>query len=143
MVPAEDSDESRGGKREAGRMEKKDGSVDKKQNGEKDLSRVVSRIKGKSELERRSAKETSASFDEKKSLGLGSSGSGRVSSRKQEELEAKMRRGPTLVEPSPARPAKESRPKGRTIRKAHYDPQEVGGNLPDNPIHLKKCFAKI
>ena len=143
MVPAEESDESRGGKLRETEMEKKDRSAEKKQNCEKDLSGVVSRIKGKSELERRSAKETSASFDEKKSLGLGSSGSGRVSSRKQEELEAKMRRGPTLVEPSPARPAKESRPKGRTIRKAHYDPQEVGGNLPDNPIHLKKCFAKI
>ena len=143
MVPAEDSDESRGGKLRETDMEKKDRSAEKKQNGEKDLSGVVSRIKGKSELERRSAKETSASFDEKKSLGLGSSGSGRVSNRKQEELEAKMRRGPTLVEPSPARPAKEKRPKGRTIRKAHYDPQEVGGNLPDNLLHLKKCFAKI
>ena len=142
MVPAEDSDESRGGKLRETDMEKKDRSAEKKQNCEKDLSGVVSRIKGKSGLERRSAKETSASFDEKNSLGLGSSGSGRVS-RKQEELEAKMRRGPTLVEPSPARPAKESRPKGRTIRKAHYDPQEVGGNLPDNLLHLKKCFAKI
>lgn len=142
MVPAEESDESRGGKLRETEMEKKDRSAEKKQNCEKDLSGVVSRIKGKSGLERRSAKETSVSFDEKKSLGLGSSGSGRVS-RKQEELEAKMRRGPTLVEPSPARPAKESRPKGRTIRKAHYDPQEVGGNLPDNLLHLKKCFAKI
>ena len=46
-------------------------------------------------------------------------------SRKQEELLLKISRGPPLLSVAPTR-VKDSRPKGKTIRKAHYDPREVG-----------------
>ena len=46
-------------------------------------------------------------------------------SRKQEELLLKIGRGPPLLSVAPTR-VKDSRPKGKTIRKAHYDPREVG-----------------
>ena len=46
-------------------------------------------------------------------------------SRRQEQILAKFRRGPPIVNPAPTR-VKETRPKGKTIRKAHNDPQEVG-----------------
>jgi len=45
-------------------------------------------------------------------------------SRRQERTLAKMKRGPPMVNPAPTR-LKDSRPKGKTIRKAHYDPHEV------------------
>jgi len=45
-------------------------------------------------------------------------------SRRQERTLAKMKRGPPMVNPAPTR-VKETRPKGKTIRKAHYDPHEV------------------
>jgi len=49
---------------------------------------------------------------------------GRKMSAQQEQLLKKLQRGPTLISP-PAQRVKEQRPKGRTIRKAHYDPHEV------------------
>ena len=57
--------------------------------------------------------------------GEGGSGGGGRGSRKQEQLLSKISRGPPMVAPAPTR-LKEWRPKGRTIRKAHYDPREVG-----------------
>ena len=96
--------------------------------GEKDLDSVVSRIKGR-EFERRSGRDAPASLEEKEwsegSTRLESSSGG---NRKQEQLLAKISRGPTLVKPSPSR-VKETRPKGKTIRKAHNDPPEVGSIL--------------
>ena len=100
----------------------------KLKNGEKDLDWVVSKIKGR-EVERRSGRDAPASLEEKEWPGgftrLESSSGG---SRQQEQLLAKIRRGPTLVKPSPSR-VKETRPKGKTIRKAHNDPPEVGSIL--------------
>ena len=52
---------------------------------------------------------------------------GRKMSAQQEQLLKKLQRGPTLISP-PAQRVKEQRPKGRTIRKAHYDPHEVRYN---------------
>ena len=46
-------------------------------------------------------------------------------SRKQEQILAKFKRGPTMVNPTPTR-VNDSRPKGKTIRKAHNDPHQVG-----------------
>ena len=54
----------------------------------------------------------------------GGGGGGR-GSRAQEQTLAKLNRGPPMVAPAPTR-VKDSRPKGKTIRKAHYDPREVG-----------------
>lgn len=56
--------------------------------------------------------------------GEGRSGGGGRGSRKQEQLLSKISRGPPLLSPATTR-VKESRPKGKTIRKAHYDPREV------------------
>ena len=88
--------------------------------GEKDLDLVVSRISGKYAPARLEEKEWSGGFTRLES----SSGGGR-GSREQEQKLAKMRKGPTVAKPSPSR-VKETRPKGKTIRKAHYDPREVG-----------------
>ena len=109
---------------------------------EKDLDLVVRKIKER-ELERRSGKlpslETSTTrailaarspeprnrkVSGTESGGESSAGGGR-GSRKQEQLLKKISRGPPLVSPAPTR-VKDSRPKGKTIRKAHYDPREVG-----------------
>ena len=57
--------------------------------------------------------------------GRAAGGGGGRGSRKQEQTLAKLNRGPPMVAPAPTR-VKDSRPKGKTIRKAHYDPREVG-----------------
>ena len=101
--------------------------------GEKDLDSVVSRIKGR-EVDRRSRKDATAGLEEKEWSGVfshfesSSGGNNLGGSRKQEQLLAKISRGPTLVKPSPTR-MKETRPKGKTIRKVHNDPPQVGSIL--------------
>ena len=123
--------------------------------GEKDLDSVVRKIKNR-EVERRSGKDARrSSLDEREFSGFNSSraslpvrspeaqtrqvtekglesssGGGRAAgggggSGKQEQTLAKLNRGPPMVAPVPTR-VKDSRPKGKTIRKAHYDPREVG-----------------
>ena len=117
--------------------------------GEKDLDSVVRKIKNR-EVERRSGKDARrSSLDEREfsgfnnsraslpvrspeaqnrqvtEKGLESSSGGLRGSRKQEQTLAKLNRGPPMVAPAPTR-VKDSRPKGKTIRKAHYDPREVG-----------------
>ena len=129
--------------------EKKDRSkekTDKKQKDEKDLSSVVSKIKEKElkrratikildfQLDGRSVKEIPpVSFKE---MSGGSTGRGRSASvrKTQEQLGTKMKR--VLADSSTTR-VKEWRPKGKTIRKAHYDPHEVGGYCPDS-LHSEK-----
>ena len=124
--------------------------------GEKDLDSVVRKIKNKEVERRSGKDAQRSSLEEKESLGgefsgfnsnrasssarspearnrqvtengwdLGRSAGGGRGSRKQEQLLSKISRGPPMVAPAPTR-VKESRPKGRTIRKAHYDPREVG-----------------
>ena len=119
--------------------------------GEKDLDLVVSKIKER-ELERSSGKDARRPILEvensntrsslapesrnRKGSGTESVGDSRAGgegrgagegrgSRKQEELLLKISRGPPLLSVAPTR-VKDSRPKGKTIRKAHYDPREVG-----------------
>ena len=126
--------------------EKKDRSKEKTDKKQKDLSAVVSKIK-KKDLERRatikildfqvdgrSVKEIPpVSFKE---MSGGSTGRGRSASvrKTQEQVGAKMKR--VLADSSKTR-VKEWRPKGKTIRKAHYDPHEVGGYCPDS-LHSEK-----
>ena len=124
--------------------------------GEKDLDSVVRKIKNKEVERRSGKDAQRSSLEEKESLGgefsgfnsnraslsvrspearnrqvtengrdLGRSAGGGRGSRKQEQLLSKIRRGPPMAAPAPTR-LKEWRPKGRTIRKAHYDPREVG-----------------
>ena len=131
------------GKRETlvalGRTNIKDENERRPKIEEKDLDTVVSRIKEKSELEQK-RKERCAGFVESErsatcsraSLAEAENGKGGSAvggwgrgSRKQEQFLAKIGRGPALVSPAPAR-VRDSRPKGKTIRKAHYDPREVG-----------------
>ena len=125
--------------------EKKDRCKEKTDKKQKDLSAVVSKIKEK-KLERRatikildfqvdgrSVKEIHpVSFGEKGISG-GSTGRGRSASvRKTQEQVKQMKR--VLADSSKT---KEWRPKGKTIRKAHYDPHEVGGYCPDS-LHSEK-----
>ena len=65
--------------------------------------------------------------------GRAAGGGGGRGSRKQEQTLAKLNRGPPMVAPVPTR-VKDSRPKGKTIRKAHYDPREVGQQF---SMHVK------
>ena len=72
---------------------------------------------------------------------------GRKMSAQQEQLLKKLQRGPTLISP-PAQKVKEQRPKGRTIRKAHYDPHEVRYNclhafLPKGKNHEISMISPI
>ena len=131
--------------------EKKDRSKEKtnnKQKDGKDLSSVVSKIKKKElkrrstikildfQLDGRSVKGIPPVSFEKKEMSGGSTGRGRSASvrKTHEQVGAKMKR--VLADSSTTR-VKEWRPKGKTIRKAHYDPHEVGGYCPDS-LHSEK-----
>ena len=121
--------------------EKKDRSkekTDKKQKDGKDLSAVVSKIKEKELGRRVTIKILDFQVDGRSVKGIPpvsfkemsgvSTGRGRSASvrKTQEQLGAKMKR--VIADSSTAQ---EWRPKGKPIRKAHYDPHEVGGYCPD------------
>ena len=124
--------------------EKKDRCKEKTDNKQKDLSSVVSKIKEKElgrratikildfQLDGRSVKEIPpVNF---KKISGGSTGRERSASvRKTQEQVKQMKR---VLADSSTR-VKEWRPKGKTIRKAHYDPHEVGGYCPDS-LHSEK-----